>query len=244
LANRFYVLTFLVIIALAAVASAQTFTTLYNFTGGSDGGNPYAGVIQDKAGNLYSTAVNGGHLNCGYGGSGCGMVYKLKTSRRETVLHRFSGSDGEWPYTSLIQDHKGNFYGTTETGGSSGYGSVFKINAAGKETVLHSFAGGTSTTNGCGSSGYAGTIFKIDSTGKETILHNFAGGSSDGMYPIRGHLIMDKAGDLYGLAERGGSTGCDGSGCGVLYELKSKGKFTIVHSFAGGTSEAVILWEV
>jgi hypothetical protein len=57
--NRVYVMTFLVVPVLAALAQSQTFTTLYNFTGGSDGGFPTVGVVQDPAGNLYGTTISG-----------------------------------------------------------------------------------------------------------------------------------------------------------------------------------------
>ncbi|HYL11569.1 MAG TPA: choice-of-anchor tandem repeat GloVer-containing protein [Terriglobales bacterium] len=49
-------------------------TILHSFTGGSDGANPDAGLIMDKAGNLYGTATGGGSSNC-FGG--CGTVFKL-----------------------------------------------------------------------------------------------------------------------------------------------------------------------
>ena len=35
-------------------------TVLYSFTGGSDGGNPVAGLVFDNAGNLYGTTATGG----------------------------------------------------------------------------------------------------------------------------------------------------------------------------------------
>src|ERR1022692_3387487 len=38
---------------------------LYTFKGGADGGNPYAGVIGDPAGNLYGTTYGGGKNNAG-----------------------------------------------------------------------------------------------------------------------------------------------------------------------------------
>ena len=50
--------------------SAGNETVLYTFTGGSDGGNPFAGVILDTQGNLYGTTYHGG----AYGG---GTVFKL-----------------------------------------------------------------------------------------------------------------------------------------------------------------------
>jgi uncharacterized repeat protein (TIGR03803 family) len=247
-------MTLPVVLVLALLAQAQTFTTLYNFTGGSNGVYPYAGVIQDASGNLYSTAVGGGDPNC-FAGYGCGVVYKLDTAGTETVLYTFTGvPDGESPPTPLVQDKKGNTYGTTPLGGSSYLGTVFKIDAAGNETVLHSFTGesdgcnpyqglvlgksGTlfGTTSSCGSFGH-GTIFKVDSAGNFTILHSFAGFPSDGDDPQYGHLTMDESGNLYGLTEFGGSTGCDDYGCGVLYELSKKGKLTVLHNFPGGTSD-------
>ena len=54
-------------------APAQTFTTLYSFTGGSDGAYPYAGVIQDPAGTLYGTTY--------IGGEGDGVVYRAEHRR-------------------------------------------------------------------------------------------------------------------------------------------------------------------
>ena len=38
-------------------APAQTFTSLYSFTGGADGGNPSAPVVRDAKGNLYAAEV-------------------------------------------------------------------------------------------------------------------------------------------------------------------------------------------
>ncbi|HWY59256.1 MAG TPA: choice-of-anchor tandem repeat GloVer-containing protein [Terriglobales bacterium] len=141
--NRVYVMTFLIVLVLAALAQAQTFTVLHNFSGGSDGWGPYAGLIQDPAGDLYGTTSLGGDPNCtpGYG-YGCGVVFKLDTVGTETVLHTFWGSDGTNPVAPVLRDKAGNIYGTTSYGGSSGYGTVFKIDTAGIETVLYSFTGG------------------------------------------------------------------------------------------------------
>jgi uncharacterized repeat protein (TIGR03803 family) len=54
-------------------------SVLHAFTGGADGSNPVAGVIQDAAGNLYGTTPYGGHYSCGQDGEGggCGVVFKL-----------------------------------------------------------------------------------------------------------------------------------------------------------------------
>jgi uncharacterized repeat protein (TIGR03803 family) len=160
-------------------------TVLYSFTGGSDGGAPYAGLIFDSSGNLYGTTSDGGNpADCD--SSGCGTVFKLTPSGSETVLHSFTGgSDGGDPYAGLIFDASGNVYGTTESGFSSG--TVFKVTPSGSETVLHKFAGGSDggnpgagliadasgnlygTTGDGGADGY-GTVFKVTPSGSERDL--------------------------------------------------------------------------
>ena len=96
---------------------------LYNFESGSTGWGPGAGVVMDKSGNLYGTTI--------YGGSGCGVVYKLAFAPTGkwtyTVLHTFTGNDGCQPDANLILDDKGNLYGTTATGGAYGGGVVFEF---------------------------------------------------------------------------------------------------------------------
>jgi uncharacterized repeat protein (TIGR03803 family) len=113
-------------------------TILHKFTG-RDGANPYASLVRDKAGNFYGTTYQGGGTGCG--GHGCGTVFLLDTGGRESVLHSFTGKDGQSPYAGLVRDRAGNFYGTTYLGGASGVGVVYKLTPAGKETVLHSFTG-------------------------------------------------------------------------------------------------------
>ena len=226
-------------------AQAQTFTVLHNFAGPtSDGGYPYTSLIRDAAGNLYGTTYYGG---LGYAGT----VFKVDTSGTETVLYSFPfPSDGEYPFASLIRDKTGNLYGTAYEGGSSGYGVVFKVDTSGTQTVLYSFAGGTTdgcypyggvifdkagnlygTTESCGASSQ-GTVFKINTSGTETLLHSFAGGSSDGAYPVLTSLLMDKKGNLYGVTSEGGA-----SSVGVVYKLSKSGTLTVLHSFAGGTTD-------
>jgi uncharacterized repeat protein (TIGR03803 family) len=210
-------LTLIVVLLLAAVTQAQTFTTLYSFTGASDGAAPFAGVIQDSAGNLYGTGAGENYY------PNLGVVFEVNTAGTETVLHSFSGSpDGDTPFTPVVRDKAGNIYGTTQYGGTSsncdfGCGTAFKIDAKGNETVLHSFSGGSdgyfpvqglvmdekgnlygTTFYSYSGSGY-GTIFKLDRAGNFTLLHSFAGGSLDGALPIYGHLTMDKVGNLYGV---------------------------------------------
>ncbi len=112
-------------------------TVLYNF-GGPQGSYPKAGLTWDPAGHLYGTTYNGGTTACT--GNGCGVVYRLSLSGKETVLDDFTGaSDGVYPISGLIRDSAGNLYGTASMGGAVGYGTVFKVDATGAETVLHNF---------------------------------------------------------------------------------------------------------
>jgi uncharacterized repeat protein (TIGR03803 family) len=97
---------------------------LYEFKGGWRGEGPGAGVVLDKAGNLYGTTIYGGKY-------GCGVVYELSPLKngkwRYTVLHAFTGYDGAQPDADLVLDKKGNLYGTAATGGQYGDGVVFEI---------------------------------------------------------------------------------------------------------------------
>jgi uncharacterized repeat protein (TIGR03803 family) len=123
----------------AQLSGAWTETVLHAFTEGTDGGTPYAGVIQDAAGNLYGTTWFGGLAGppCD---SFCGVVFKLDTSGNETVLYSFTGTaDGAEPLAGVIEDAAGNLYGTASGGGNQGAfcqgeggcGVVFKLAPAG-----------------------------------------------------------------------------------------------------------------
>jgi len=233
-------------------------TALYSFTGGSDGGEPLAGLAIDKVGNLYGTTAGGGIPGCNYFTQGCGVVFKLDTSGKETVLHTFGGgSDGGASNSPVILDASGNLYGLT-TGINANGGTVFKVDSSGNETVLHAFTGspdgeqpyGTlvldkngnvyGTTYGGGifdpnacNYGGCGVVFKVTPAGKEQILYSFPGGAN-GWGPTAG-LVRDKNGNLYGTAALGGmSQLC----CGVVFELNPKRQQTILHSFTGGADGA------
>jgi len=224
-------------------------SVLYSFQGGTaDGANPEGGVIEDSSGNLYGTTAGGGSF-LGCANYGCGIVFKLDASGKQTMLYSFTGDtqnggiDGANPWSTLLRDASGNLYGTTSLGGASGFGTVFKLDSAGNETLIHNFAGpegaypyagliadtshnlyGTAYEGG---TSHVGTIFKMDKTGAVTALHSFSG-SSDGAFPSAG-VIRDKTGNLYGITTQGGPLNL-----GTVFELSSGGTETILHSFAGG----------
>jgi uncharacterized repeat protein (TIGR03803 family) len=233
-------------LALALPGQAQTLSTLYSFTGGTDGGFPFAGLTQDSAGNLYGMTEIGGTGLFG-NAFGAGTVFEVDSSGQETVLHNFGETvtDGEFPYTgSLFQDRAGNLYGTTEYGGTYASGTVFRLSAKGKEAVF-SFPGGakggfpyaglvpddagnvygTTYVRGIGCPPFGcGIVFKVNSTGKETVLHTFIGGT-DGSEPASG-LVGDNSGNLYGTTTHGGALDN-----GTIFKVDSTGKETVLYSF-------------
>jgi len=102
------------------LTSGGTLTTLYNFTGGADGGSPEGDMLLAGK-NLYSMASSGGDPTCG-----CGVVYEVKPSGGESVLHTFIGTDGGG-YSAGLTKSSGVFYGTTASGGAHGNGVVFSV---------------------------------------------------------------------------------------------------------------------
>jgi uncharacterized repeat protein (TIGR03803 family) len=191
-----------------ASGGGWSLTTLYAFTGGSDGGWPYGGVQMDAEGNVYGTTSLGGvtSATCSFG---CGTVFRLSQNSGTwtfTRLYAFSGSDGASPLGRLTLDSKGYIYGTTQQGGSK-----------------------CSISSGCG------VAFRLSPTAsgawKETLLHDFTNGS-DGADP-RCTLIFDEAGNLYGTAP-----GSQAFAPSTVYELSplSTGgwKFHVLYTFGLG----------
>jgi hypothetical protein len=124
-------------------------TTLVSFNG-SNGVNPYAGLIADAAGDLFGTTIGGGLY-------GDGTVFEIVRTgsvySAPTTLVSFNGSNGVVPYAGLITDAAGDLFGTTYAG-ANGYGTVFEIvktgSVYGAPTTLVSF------NNGNGSNPFAG----------------------------------------------------------------------------------------
>lgn len=192
-----------------------------------------------------------------------------KGKKKEAILHTFPGqpNDGEGPEGNLIEDEAGNLFGTTFAGGNSGKlsaGTVFKITNTGQESVLHSFTGtdgfgpvaglvrdsagnlyGTASSGG--SAGW-GTVFKISAAGDFSVLYTFQGYLTEdgGLASAGAPMVLDSAGNLYGVTTEGGNTSidaCKGFGCGVIFKLDPAGNETILHTFVnsdGSTPNGVI----
>ena len=186
-----------------------TLTTLYSFTGTDDGGYPQASPVQGTDGNFYGTTEEGGTGVCR-----CGAIFKITPQGVLTTLHSFLGTDGANPRASLIEGTDGNFYGTTQVGGSG---------------VCQYLSGGTSK-DGCG------TIFKITPEGFFTSLYSFD--VNPGANPQNG-LLQGSDGNFYGTTEYGGIGHCPTgayTGCGTIFKMTPQGSLTTLYSFAGGAA--------
>ena len=189
-------------------------------------------LTRDGGGNLYGTTLGGGTANSG-------VVYKLGPGGNFTVLYNFPTPGYGTPYSGVVLDSAGNLYGTTT--GVQGAGTVYKLDPAGHYTLLYAFPNGglpwggvirdasgnlygTTATGGPRSSG---VVYELDSAGHYRELHAF----SDGLDGAKsyGSLIRDKAGNLYGTANEGGT-----GGKGVVFMLDPAGNYTVLYNFTGG----------
>jgi uncharacterized repeat protein (TIGR03803 family) len=232
-------------------AQAQTFKVVHTFEGGpEDGWFPASALLVDPVGNLYGTTEGGGSSK-GICPGGCGTAFKMNNSGVPTWVHTFKLSEGFGSAAGLLRDANRDLFGTTFYGGKTtcstlGCGTVFELNKLGEQTLLYKFAGppdgwlpnsslvedasgnlyGTTETGGTAA---AGTIFKVTQAGKETVLYSFTGGA-DGCSPMG--VILDSAGDLYGVASQGGDGVCQ-NGDGVVFELDTTGDLAVLHTFGG-----------
>jgi uncharacterized repeat protein (TIGR03803 family) len=232
------------------ITPSGTLTTLYTFPDFSDGCNPAAGLALGLDGNFYGTTSTCGESSTGCP-FGCGTVFRITPAGQMTTLHTFDSTDGYQPEAAMILGGNGNFYGTTELGGTNGYGTVFEMTRAGKLTTLHSFAGypaegafptaglvqvanGTlfGTTERGGSSQACqtfsgvygcGTVFKITPAGTLTTLHSFD--TTDGAIPDGG-LVQASTGSLYGTTSDVAT-----STFGTIFKITPTGTLTTLYNF-------------
>lgn len=231
------------VLCAAAFAGAQTVSTVYNFAGGkASGANPwYVTLVQGTNGALYGTTYNGGS-------KGMGTVFSISTTGTFTLLHSFTGgaSDGANPTGGLTLGSNGDFYGTTQQGGTASNGVVFQMTTSGTITVLHSFNSATDgafpwgppilASNGnyygttSGGLGNNGLVYQITSSGTYTTLYKFTAAVGD--YPIA-PPTQGADGYLYIPVSLGGL-----NQCGSVVQLTTAGVLNNSYGFPCGAGGA------
>jgi uncharacterized repeat protein (TIGR03803 family) len=108
------------------ITPSGSLTSLWSFTGFSDGASPNAGLVQGSDGLFYGTTIGG------FGASFHGTVFRISSSGSLTTLHTFSlsGTDESGPTAGLVQGSDGTFYGTTVSGGTNNNGTVFRLSVS------------------------------------------------------------------------------------------------------------------
>ncbi len=196
----------------------------FNFLAG-DGSAPYAGLIADKAGNLYGTTSSGG-TGVGQGGTVFELSPDGSSGWSETILYNFCQSgypcvDGNYLEDTLTMDAAGNLYGTTEAGG----------------------------TGGAPGGGGAGVVFELSppmqqvGAWTETVLYNFCSDyinsvCLDGAFPYS-NVIFDTLGNIYGTTSAGGA-----ENGGIVFELSpGSAGYTenVIHTFCSNYRNGLCL---
>ncbi|MGA3091640.1 MAG: choice-of-anchor tandem repeat GloVer-containing protein [Terriglobales bacterium] len=234
--------------ATTRLATAQTYTPLYDFGVGSlyeTNSFPIGQMALGRDGNLYGTVQNpNGHSG----------IYQITPEGSATVLWADTSSSETQCLTGLTLGSDGLFYGTCqewggnndETGGS---GIVFKFDPDSGFTVLYSFpeCNGTGSlypsalTLGTDGKFYGtttgnsfcpnpnGTVFTVTPTGTLTTLHVFKGnGTGDGTSPM-GRLTLGADGNFYGTTQEGGNSGYNS---GTVFKITPTGKIKYIYNFA------------
>lgn len=221
-------------------ANAQTFKTLYAFTGGTDGGGPW-GTPLNYGGKIYQTSYYGG----GPAANDSGAIFEFFTNTMDgTPLYDFLGepNDGAAPMSGLITDGYGDFFGTTTEGGYALRGTIYEV-SEGYEFPLYNFTGPDGetpeanllidpygdlfgTTTGGGANG-SGTVFAFSAGGELITLHSFGDYQYDGVAPAS-NLVLHK-GVLYGVTTEGGQYGW-GTLFGINVQQRTE---TVLYNFRG-----------
>jgi len=228
---------------LTKTASGFTYRVIYDFQGGSDGGDPVGGVAIDSSGNVFGTTSRGGHGCHSSIETGCGTVFELTPSGSnytKTTIYEFGGKkngDGAYPQTNIILDSAGFIYGTTQQGG----GTVYKLIKCSAVTCAYPYkvywlddlsnTGSASessvpsalvedsaghlygTTTPTGYGAAGGTAFEVNASDGSMTTIFEFGNSTLGLNPS-GSLVIYNTDDLYGVTESGGSH--EG---GTIYQL-------------------------
>lgn len=249
------------LLTLSAPAAAQTETILYNFGASGDGANP-GYLALDDSGNLYGNTFYGGPYGNASRQTG-GTIFELSPSSggvwTESLLYSFNGEtiNGQVPY-GIIRDSSGKLYGTTFDGGAYSGGTVFEMElfpGGWSNQILRSLPGGDfgsapsnlvrdAAGNLYGTTIYGGTydygtayeLTPVAGGYAYKLLHSFNYKGRDGSSAAGSGLIVDAAGNLYGVTDVGGQ-----HHSGVAFELSPAGGLwveKILYTFGGGKNGA------
>ena len=170
-------------------------TTIYSFTGGSDGAAASGPLAIGSGGVLYGTTNSGG-IDCGV----CDAVFSLTPPASpggawtEAVIYTFRSWNDS--FRTVVMGRGGVLYGTSSLGGSG--------------------------TNSACQVDQCGTIFSLSPPASpggawtEAVLHNFAGppSPSDRDNP-QSSLVLGKDGVLFGTTNGGGA-----SNAGIVFAFR------------------------
>ena len=207
------------------MTSSGTLTKIYQFDV-THGYSPIAPPTQGTDGFLYIPVAQGGAYYCG-------TIIQLSTSGVINNTYSFPcGPGGSFPIGPLVQASDGNFYSTTQDGGTNGEGVIYQVTPGLAVTVLHSFGAnfGDGTFPGAGlllatdgnyygstSDGGAygdGTLFNTSTSGTYTSLYSFNNTANLSQMSPLAPPVQATNGILYGVTEFGGP-----SNDGTVYSL-------------------------
>ena len=233
-------------VATAIASHAQTFTTLFNFSG-INGENPYLGsAIQGTDGNFYGTSVSGGKY-------GYGEIFEIMPTGTLSRTYGFCAEapvcpDGQTPHIGLMQAANGNLFGMTAYGGTYNGGTLYALSPSGHFTTLYSFANGTTPqsvmvqgvngdlygTSGNNGKGSYGTIFAVSpTTGTLTTAYTFCSQPACADGTASSSLVLAPSGKFYGV-----TADCGVSQGGTVFEITPAGKLTTLYGFNSNTDGA------
>ncbi len=183
----------------AVANDSGAITALASFNG-TNGNDPYGGLVMDGSGNLYGTTYSGGASNYG------AVFEVVNDSGAITDLASFNGTNGDYPYAGLIMDGNGNLYGTTNAGGASSDGTVFELNTVPFPPPVVTTSGGSLAYT----EGNPATAIDPALTVSDSSINVLAGAT----VTISGNYASGQ--DVLGFTSQNGITGSWNAATGVL----------------------------
>ena len=162
------------------------------FFNGTNGDNPYSGLIKGKDGSFYGTTAYGGSNFASTIKSGLGTIFQITSNGTFSTLAFITNAANYGLYEGLLEGRDGNFYGV-RGGGQFGPGEFFRISKNGTYTSLLSLSFFVVFTNS--------TVFCLN-----------------GSAPF-GRLTQGADGNFYGTTESGGVCGSWSVAKGTVFRL-------------------------